>query len=157
MSKHKNSVRVGLLVLLTAVVSAVVVSGAQASPGWMDPHNTGCDRTAYTLKAKAMYDPTNGAYIGLALLRYSTGCQTEWVTVYYSSGYFPWPSVWNQNQSGTDVYTSDDAPYQGTVWTGMLYNMRYRAGCGGVQVYRTINQYYPTPGKYLAWYYIGCA
>ena len=146
-----------ILFAVAAVIGVTAIAAAQASPLNPDPHQTGCDQTAVTVGSRSMYDPTNGAYIGLAQLRYSRGCETEWVTVFYNSGYYPSPSVWLQNQSGTDLYASDQAPYQGTVWTNQLPNMRYRTACGGVHVYRTVNAYYPSPGKWLAWFYIGCA
>jgi hypothetical protein len=93
--------------------------------------------------------------VGYAYLRYSVACQTEWLTVTYNNGYIPSPSFWLQNQSGTDLYVSDFAPWQGKVWTWMWGGMRDRAGCGGVQMYHTngIGNY----GAYLGWYYVGCA
>jgi hypothetical protein len=145
------------LVLLAAVALLITAPGAQAAQSAGDPSRSGCDTSRYDLRSKRMYDPATGAYMGLGILRYSVACQTEWVTVYYNAGYYPEPSVWLQNQAGTDLYTSMWAPWQGTVWTGMLPNMKYRAGCGGVQMYRTYNQYYPSRGKYIGWFYLGCA
>lgn len=153
-----------LLVVLAAMFATLgvaVTSGSQpASAASCSPYCTGasprgtnCDSDGRTLKSLRMTDPANGAEIGWAYLRYSPSCGTEWVTVTYASGYFPRPSVWNQNQSGTDQYTAGDAPYQGKVWTKMIADMRYRAGCGGVQMYRGVSG----GNGYVGWYYLGCA
>ncbi len=100
-----------------------------------------------------MTDPSNGANMGTAYLVYSAGCQTEWVTVHANSPYYPEPSVWLQNQTGTNLYetiTSGDP--QGVYWTYQLANMEFQTACGGVQMY---NELAPGTG-YVNWNYIGC-
>jgi hypothetical protein len=156
MSHLRKRVRIGVVFLLV-LMATVVVAGAQANPTAGDPYYTNCYLSSVGLKQITLYDPANHANMGVAILKYSKTCKTEWVSVYYNSGYFPSPSVWVQNQTGTNLYTSGGAPYQGTVWTEMLPSMQYRVGCGGVQMYHTYNAYYPTQGKYIGWYYIGCA
>jgi hypothetical protein len=145
-----------------AAVLAFAGSPAYASGGTGagDPHATGCDASAYSLSTAQMPGEVltmrvGGVIAGYAYLRYSAGCQTEWVKVTYNSGFLPMPSVWVQNTSGTNLYSSDLAPWQGTTWTWQLPGMRYRAACGGVQMYYTngIGNY----GVYAGWFYLGCA
>lgn len=156
--------KTGIGVILVAAVIALAVPAAMTSASAAtarvatsagDPHYSGCDQSAVTLRYRYMYD--GSAYMGMALLRYSRVCQTEWVTVFYNSGYYPSPSVWEQNQTGTDLYVSSFAPWQGTVWTEQLAGMYYTAGCGGVQMYHTLNQFVPAQGDYIGWFYLGCA
>jgi Protein of unknown function (DUF2690) len=144
-----------VFVATAAAITTATAATTRTATSAGDPHYSGCDQSAVTIGYRYMYN--GSAYMGLAQLRYSNVCQTEWVTVYYNSGYYPSPSVWEQNQSGTDLYVSPFAPWQGTVWTDQLAGMRYTAACGGVQMYHTLNQFVPARGDYIGWYYIGCA
>lgn len=138
-----------VLLAVAAVVAVALPGAAYAGTGAGDPVTTGCDNSSYTSRHNVldMYDPSNGAYTGQAYLVYSSLCQTEWVTVHYSSGYSPSPSVWLQNQTGTDLYAAYTGG--GLSYTYMLGDMRYRVACGGVQMYRS-------NGSYVNWNYLGC-
>ena len=150
-------VAVALLSLSTMAASRAGTAYAAADAG--DPYTSGCDNTAVTGRLLAVvYD---GTRIGNAELRYSTSCQTEWVTFYSSSGYaannfYIEPSVWLQNQTGTNLYTAASSPSMGTVYTDMLPDMRYRTACGGIQLYRGLNAAGEEQEDWLGWYYIGC-
>ncbi|MCR6484011.1 hypothetical protein M8542_14395 [Amycolatopsis sp. OK19-0408] len=91
-----------------------------------------------------IYD--GGTRAATAHLRYSRSCGTQWVTVYFLPGYSAAPSVWLQNQSGTNLYTaySDST----SAYTYQLFNMANRVGCGGTHLYHN--------GVYLKWTYLGC-
>jgi hypothetical protein len=155
-----------LTVVATMVATMVLVASPASASGGTgdgDPHQSGCDATAINLATAehpdavlTMHDPANGAVAGYVYLRYSTGCQSEWVTVTYNQGYLPdQASFWLQNQSGTDLYNSDFSPGGGKIWTWMYRNMKYRVGCGGVQMYHATQG--GSYGSYMGWYYIGCA
>lgn len=135
--------------VVTAVSAAALLMPA---PAWAysagDPQTTGCASSEITLLSAAMYSPNNGAYMGSEYLRYSTGCRTEWVTVDYASGYSAQPSVWMQNQTGTNLYTAENNG--SAVWTYQLGSMKYATACGGAQMYTS-------SGTWVAWDYIGCA
>jgi hypothetical protein len=130
-----------LFALLPGVASA-------ANAGNPDAGNPPCDtQSTSEHNFHTMYDPANGAVMGTAYLVYSAGCQTEWVTVHVNAGYSPSPSVWLQNQTGTDLYTAGSSG--STYWTYQLANMQYQVACGGVQMYRS-------SGAYVNWNYLGC-
>jgi hypothetical protein len=155
-----------LTIILTALAAVVLhVSPASASGGTGDgdPHQSGCDADARNLVTRenptgvmTIRDPANNAIAGYGYLRYSPACESEWVTITYNQGYLPGnASFWLQNQAGTDLYNSGYSPWGGKIWTWMYRNMRYRTGCGGVQMYHAT--YGGAYGSYLGWYYIGCA
>jgi hypothetical protein len=76
--------------------------------------------------------------------------KTDWVTVYTYGTYYPDPSIWLQNQAGTNVYEAlMSGDPQGTHWTDQLGGMKYRTACGGVQIYN-VNS------RWVSWNYIGC-
>ncbi|MBO4205876.1 hypothetical protein [Micromonospora echinofusca] len=152
------------LAMLAATITATAVALAPMSPALAadgdDPTWYGCDSGAQRLvtaqmpdRQLRMVDPANGAVIGYAYLIYSPTCETQWVKVNYNSGYYPQPSVWRQNQSGTNQYISQFSPWGGTVWTYVLDGMRTQAGCGGVQIYRGVSG----GSGHVGWYYLGCA
>jgi hypothetical protein len=111
-----------------------------------------CDtQSASRHNSVTMVDHSNGDTIGTAYIVYSAGCQTKWVTEHEYSPYYGVPYVWLQNQSGSLSY----APLSGqggwgTDWTDQLGNMKYRAACGGVEMY------YGLTGAAVGWYYLGC-
>jgi hypothetical protein len=154
--------RASRLRLLGSAVICVLLTGlAAAQPaaatngGNPAPWETGCLYAGqHQYPPRYMYDPRNGRYVGWAAVEYSTTCQTEWVEVQYVAGYEPEPSVWMQNQSGTNLYTAPS--YWGDRWTYQLAGMRYRAGCGGVQLYAAADGWWQGRGQYLGWYYLGC-
>src|SRR5580704_4656558 len=110
-------VLVGIASLSAACAIAILVPASVAgATNAGDPHTTGCDQTAITGKSIPVY--AHGSYLGSLNLRYSNSCQTEWVTFYAASyaaatGYYFQPSVWMQNQSGTDLYTAPSSPFIG--------------------------------------------
>ncbi|MFF4810964.1 hypothetical protein ACFY03_22400 [Micromonospora chersina] len=136
------------LLAAAAIFAIALPSTAYAGTGAGDPSTTGCDRQQTSPHNQIyMYDPANGAYMGTAYLVYSNGCDTEWLTVRYTSGYRPSPSIWLQNQSGTDLYAAYNTG--GLAYTYQFGSMRYRTACGGVQMYRS-------NGSYVDWFYLGC-
>lgn len=143
-SRTRRKVRAGVIVLI-AIFGVLFAGGVANASNAGNPHTTGCDQTGATYKTINMY--TGSTYMGHADLRYSTGCQTEWTTVYFSGPYTGQPSVWMQNQSGTNLY----AAYTdgGESYTYQLGDMKYATGCGGVQMYTS-------SGGYVGWYYVGC-
>jgi hypothetical protein len=152
----------GLLAAIAACAVAVlgVVTPASAYGVGDDPHESTCDvSNPVTLATYHMYDPTdNNRKIGDAYLRYSRGCETQWVTVYFDSNrYTPEPWVWKQNQTGTDRGLSPFSSWGGLspFWTYQLFNMRTTAGCGGVHI-RRYNPNTGATGQYIGWYYLGC-
>lgn len=139
-----------------AALTIVLVPGIANAQSAGDPSQGSppCDTQSTSRhNTITMIDPSNGANMGTAYLVYSAGCQTEWVTVHANSPYYPLPSVWLQNQTGTDLYetiTSGDP--QGVYWTYQLANMKYQTACGGVQMYNAL-----APGTgYVNWNYLGC-
>lgn len=150
-------VRLAIAIAGPSIPAMISAAPAGAATNGSSPHATRCDADAISLHTYGMPDPQTGAVMGYSYLRYSPTCQTEWVTVNYNSGYYPEPSVWVQNQSGTNLYTAGDSYWGGKVWTNQLADMRYRTACGGVQMYRTYNQYVPSRGAYMGWFYLGCA
>jgi hypothetical protein len=96
-----------------------------------------------------LVDHSNGDVMGTAYLVYSAGCQTKWVTVHIYPPYEGTPSVWLQNQSGS-LSEPPTSGQGGTQWTYQLGSMKYRAACGGVQMY------YGLTGAWVDWYYLGC-
>lgn len=138
--------RIVAIGVLTGAAALAIPTSAWASNAG-DPQTTGCAASEVTDIGVNMYDPNNGAYMGSEYLRYSTACATEWVTVYPASGYTAQPSVWMQNQSGTDLYTAENLG--SAIWTYQLGNMAYATACGGSQMYTT-------SGTWVAWEYIGC-
>lgn len=144
-----------IIVLAAAVVTWAAVLPSQAfaaNGGDPDQGTPPCDTQSVTRhNTITMRDPSNGATMGTAYLSYSAGCQTEWVTVHAYQPYYPGPSVWMQNQNGTNLYSAmDSGNPPGTYWTNQLTNMRYQAGCGGTQMY---NGY---TNRWVSWNYIGC-
>ncbi|MFC4148073.1 hypothetical protein ACFO0M_17605 [Micromonospora mangrovi] len=141
----------GGLLATAAILALVFPTAAYAGTGAGDPSATGCDSRATSQHNNlTMVDPVNKAVAGTAYIVYSSwngGCDTEWVTVHYNSGYRPSPSIWLQNQSGTDLYAAYTSG--GLSYTYQLGSMRYRTGCGGVQLYRS-------DGSYVDWFYLGC-
>ena len=121
MKQSKPSRGAGRRAVGAVVVGSVVGAVALLVPAsaWAysagDPQASGCANSEITDLTKTMYDPNNGAYMGTEYLRYSTACATEWVTVDYFNGYHASPSVWIQNQSGTDLYWSVNTG--SIVWT----------------------------------------
>ncbi|WP_152646328.1 hypothetical protein [Streptacidiphilus albus] len=144
------------LLLLAALPTAlaVVLPGTAMAASAGDPSvgTPACDTQSVSEHDNiSMYDPSDGAYMGTAYLVYSSGCQTEWVTVHAVGTYDPEPSVWLQNRTGTDLYeTNTSGDPQGTYWTYQLGDMRDQTACGGVQMYNDLN------GAYVNWNYIGC-
>lgn len=160
-----------IVVMTTSTVSlAEVVSSTPASAATTagDPFTSGCDLSAITGKSVGLYqigssiDTTGaGEFLGNLDLRYSTSCETEWVTFYPASGYaatnfYLEPSVWLQNQTGTNLYTAPSSGYMGEVYTNMLPSMKYRTACGGMQVYQGIEASGAEQEGYVGWAYIGC-
>ena len=147
--RRRLSVLGALITALLMVSSTSGPSAWAASAGDPDQGTPPCD-TQFTSQHNgiAMTDPSTGASTGTAYLVYSAGCQTEWVTVHVNWGYSAWPSVWIQNQSGTDLYRTASLD-NSTVWTYQLANMKYQTACGGVQMYRS-------NGSYVNWNYLGC-
>jgi hypothetical protein len=150
--------RIALAGCLAAAAIAIPATAMAANGGDPDVGSPPCDAHPANLKvqnATPMIDPSNGAVMGWAYLVYSPDCQTEWVRVHYRSGYSPSPSIWLQNQNGTNLYTAESGVYVGTTdgpwaaWTFQLTNMRYQTACGGVQMYRS-------NGQYVNWNYVGC-
>jgi hypothetical protein len=140
--------RLALATVVAAAALLIPATAMAANGGDPDQGLPPCDTQSTSQhNVLNMYDPGNGAYMGQAYLVYSAGCETEWVTVHYTAGYSPSPSVWMQNQSGTDLY---GANYDsGVTWTYQLTNMRYQTACGGVQMYTMA-------GAYVNWNYLGC-
>lgn len=141
------------LLAIPLVLVLTAQSASAANAGNPAPWATGCLYEGQHIYPQVrLYD--GNRYVGWAAVEYSTYCQTEWVEVQYIMGYEPEPSVWMQNQSGTNLYTADS--YWGDRWTFQLASMRYRAGCGGVQLYRAADGAWSGRGQYLGWYYLGC-
>jgi hypothetical protein len=93
---------------LPAAITALLLlpsSAYAADAGDPDQGFPPCDQqSAGVHNTITMYDPSNGTEMGYAYLVYSSGCQTEWTTVHTFSPYYSLPSVWLQNQSGTNLY-----------------------------------------------------
>jgi hypothetical protein len=144
-----------LLVPLAALVTLLPATASAASSDNAGDPSIGtpaCDtQSASRHDAITMTDSGNGEVMGTAYLAYSAGCQTEWVTAHVNSPYEAEPSVWLQNQSGTNLNQppTSGGP-QGTYWTYQLGNMKYQAACGGVQMYDDLT------GRWVSWNYIGC-
>jgi hypothetical protein len=142
------------MVIAMIMLALLLPARAFATNGG-DPHQgtPPCDQQSTSQhNLKNMYDPRNGRYMGYAYIVYSSGCQTEWVTVHAYSPYAPIESVWMQNQSGTSL---DDAitsnfDNSGVYWTNQLTNMRYQTACGGTHMYDA------SSGQYVNWNYLGC-
>lgn len=135
-----------LATLLVAVALTTVAATSASAANGGNPQTSGCAASAVTLRTVNLHDA--GTHIGSASLRYSRDCQTQWTTVNWWGSYSASPSVWVQNQSGTDLYA---AYRDGTsAYTNQLTGMRYTAGCGGTHVYRS-------NGSHVGWFYIGCA
>jgi hypothetical protein len=173
--KNPKLLRCGLPVLVAALATALLAgpqaqastaSGANGSvhattirpaidAGDPDQGTPPCDQQnpSKHFNTTNMYDPANGAYMGYAYFVYSNGCQTEWLTVHTVSPYYPDPSIWIQNQTGTNLYEAmSSGNPQGTNWTNQLANMHTQTACGGVQMYNALK-----PGTgYVNWNYIGC-
>lgn len=140
------------------VVTGVAILAASASPA-MAVENGGDPAQGIPPCAQLspsrhnttnMYDPRNGAYMGYAALVYSAGCRTEWTVVHPVWPYRPYPSVWLQNRTGTDLYEAGSSHFTSNdYWTDQLPNMQYRTACGGVQMYDGY-------GHWLKWVYLGC-
>ena len=148
--RHRAAAFAGTLLTLLAVAApAVATPPGNVNAG--DPHQTGCDTTERLLKSMTLRDGAKVA--GYAYMRYSTGCQTQWLTVNLSAGYAVDPSIWIQNTTGTTLHESYGSPGAGagTQWTFQLEGMRYQTGCSGAQLYRV-------PGyNWISWNYLGCA
>lgn len=143
---------VSFIVAIAAILAFLPGAAAASESLGDDPDYSGCDtQHAVVDKHTTMTDPRNGNIIGTAYLIYSFGCASEWVKVVYNASiYIVSPSVWKQNQSGTDLYESGldwEFPW-GVDWTWQLEGMSTTAGCGGVQVYDAVG--------YVNWYYLGC-
>jgi hypothetical protein len=128
---------------LLAVLGLLFSVGTANATNGGDPQS-GCAASMSRQSSVAVLD--HGSQVGTAYLRYSGTCGTQWVTVVYNVGYSGQPSVWMQNQNGTNLYAvySDNTES----YTYQLSGMAYQVGCGGVQMYHN--------GVYLEWVYIGC-
>lgn len=147
--RRRLSILCALTTALLVVFSTFGTPAWAASAGDPDQGTPPCDTLSTSPhNVTTMADPSTGASMGTAYLVYSAGCQTEWVTVHVNWGYAAWPSVWLQNQSGTDLYEAASLD-NSTVWTYQLADMKYQTACGGVQMYRS-------NGSYVNWNYLGC-
>jgi hypothetical protein len=153
-SRNGGMILRGLILLITPVTLIALLTGtASASDNAGDPTlgTPPCDtQSASEHLPITMTDPNNGENMGTAYLVYSAGCQTEWVTVHANSPYEADPSIWLQNQTGTNLYQPPTSPDGGTYWTYQLGNMKYQTACGGVQMYDDLT------GAWVSWNYIGC-
>lgn len=142
------------IALVLSLLVSPVTAGADRQYVGQSPRHTNCDSDAVTTRSMTMKDPRNNRTIGQAYLRHSNRCGADWVLVTYASGYFPIPSAWMQNRSGTDQRTAGDAPYQGKVWTNMVEG-RNVADCGGVQIHDA-NYAGGYTSRHVGWFYLGC-
>lgn len=156
-SRNGRMIRHGLTLLIPLATLMTLLGGtasAASSDNAGDPSigTPPCDTQSTSRHDTiTMTDPNNGDIMGTAYLVYSAGCQTEWVTVHANSPYEADPSVWLQNQSGTNLYQPPTSGVpQGTYWTYQLGNMKYQTACGGVQMYDDLT------GSWVSWNYIGC-
>ncbi|MET8848525.1 hypothetical protein [Amycolatopsis sp. NPDC004625] len=137
--------KAAVLMIAAAAVGLLFTAGtASAATTDPNPQTSGCAASMSREVVADIYD--GGTRAATAHLRYSRSCGTQWVTVYYLPGYSAAPSVWLQNQSGTNLYTaySDST----SAYTYQLFNMANRVGCGGTHLYHN--------GAYLNWTYLGC-
>ena len=144
----RTAVRSAWMAIVVSLV-LLIPTAAQATYGG-DPAvgNPSCDTQSVSPhNVTNLYDPANGAYMGHVYLNYSSGCKTEWTIVKTVSGYWGDPSIWLQSGGSNQTVTSTSGLR--TRWSYQLANMQYRAGCGGVQMYRD-------SGSWIGWYPIGC-
>jgi hypothetical protein len=150
------------MVAATLLVLLWLAAGARADYPYnqesMSPHPA-CEDGATALVTKALKDGKTD--IGTAELRYSPKCGTTWVRVIFKFGsYYPDPSVWEQNQTGTDRHRATNPMdldlNSGIVYTYMIEGRR-TPDCGGVQIYKANIGGGPDPSRWVGWYYLGCA
>ncbi|MEU7478350.1 DUF2690 domain-containing protein [Lentzea sp. NPDC042327] len=132
------------LVVVVAALGLVFTTGTASAAADPNPQTSGCAASMSRQVSADIYDGSQR--VATAHLRYSRSCGSQWVSVYFLPGYSAAPSVWLQNQSGTDLYTaySDST----SAYTYQHFNMANRVGCGGTHLYRN--------GTHLGWTYLGC-
>ena len=106
------------IALLTGAVAPV----ASAAPyDGSNPATTGCANTAVVVATANVVNPQNGAITGVAELRYSTSCQTNWVRVNnYVSGA---TAIKNINRLASSGYGAFSQSETDSV-TGWSYGMQ---------------------------------
>lgn len=142
--------------LLLAALLAVVSTTATGSPAGAafyhngtSPHATGCDQSAHTVGWPISIWVGN-TYVGSAYHRYSSVCQSQWLTIYTADGRYSFnPSVW-RNGSSTSYYDAfDDWPYAGTTFTNQISPVGTNdLVCAGTHVYMG--------SVWQKWVFLGC-